>query len=52
MIDWHSATLEEIGALLEATAERQHATFPAPTAAAYAAEQRGPDPDDDTQDYG
>lgn len=52
MIDWRTATLEEVGAHLEALAERQRAAFPEPTAAAYAAEQRGPDPDDDCQDYG
>lgn len=52
MIDWRTATLEEVGAYLDAQLERQHAAFPETTAAQYAAEQRAPDPDDDTEDMG
>ena len=52
MIDWRHASLEEVGAFLDAQLERQRAAFHETTAASYAAEQRAPDPDDDCEDYG
>lgn len=51
MINWITASLDEVDAHLDAMLARQKETFPA-NAAAYAAEQRAPDNDDDTQDYG
>lgn len=53
MINWRTATMEEVSAHLEALAERQRAAFPEYTSSAqYAAEQRAPDPEDNTEDMG
>lgn len=53
MIDYRTATLKEIGAHLEALEERQRDAFPEyASSAQYAAEQRPPDPEDNTEDLG
>lgn len=52
MIDWLTASLAEVDAYLDAALAHQQATFPAPTAAQYAAEQRAPDPEDELEDMG
>lgn len=51
MINWITASLDEVDAHLDAMLARQKETFPA-NAAEYAAEQRAPDPEDELEDMG
>lgn len=52
MSNWLTASLDALGARLDATMARQQQAFPAPTTSTYAAEQHAPDPEDELEDMG